>query len=433
MFHNIINNFAGGRNSDTSPEKTPTNQYLSATDVEIVGDGEFLSLRNIKGTTSLQSIGQEILRVFANKYLIDGNQVECLTVFSASDTTFKIQCYDVENDTLYDLYSEAADYTGRTIDAVNGPENGIDVLYFTDGVNEIRQLRCEIPSPYSANFLTAYDLSLLRKGANGSITLTSVSSGGTLLSGTYQFAYRMADPTNKRFTKWSSITNPIHVYSGENSTSVVTSGVGLLTDRKITLEIEPSTEETDNFDFLQLAVIENIGPTPATTASLLDIIDIPSTSVSYDYKSNAQVGTIPLADLTIDLAQIETVKTLNIKDNRLFGGNVKYKQLEFDNGDPETGGEVITAASTGVDTFSDDEYASKNKGYWRGEVYRFGIVYYDKDGNRSPVKVLDLSSVTDNTITSPLTDLKFPDRTNPKYTLFNSSGQIQSLGLRLTN
>src|SRR3546814_14355761 len=105
----------------------------------------------------------------------------------------------------------------------------------------MRYLKCEIPDPYSPNFLTAYDLSLLRKGTNGTIT-SSVGTGGTLLSGTYQFSYRMADPTNKRFTKWSSPTNPIHVYSGANGLTPVYSGIGLITNRKITLTITPSTD-----------------------------------------------------------------------------------------------------------------------------------------------------------------------------------------------
>src|SRR5690606_31493745 len=160
---------------------------------------------------------------------------------------------------------------------------------------------------------------------------------------------------------------------------------------------------------------------------------IAGTSLTYDYKSNSQIGSIPLEDITVDLAQIERVKTLAVKDNRLIAGNVHYTELEMDNGAPAiTSGSVITQASTSVDSFSDDEFASKYKGHWRGEVYRYAAVYRDKYGNASAPQVLDLSGVTDNQITAGLTDLKFPDRTDGDYTLFNSSGQIQSLGLRLT-
>ena len=431
--------FNGGRNSDTDPSALPSNQYISATNVELNGDGSFSSLRNINGTDLIRQLSTSasfrILNLISNKYLIGGELVDCLTVFSV-DTAFKIYCYDLESSTLYELFSETvpADYnsTVKQVDVTCFPENSIDINYFTDNYSELRYFKCQIPSPYTANFLTAYDLSLLRRGANGSIT-ASVGSGGTLLSGCYQFAYRMCNASEKRFSKWSSLTNQIHAYSASNSTSPVYSGIGLITNRKITLTITPSSQETDNFDYLQLAVIENTGATDPISASLLEITPIPGTSLTYDYKSNSKIGTIPLEDIVVDLAQISKVKTLNIKDNRLFGGNVHYADLEFNNGNPSVGsGTIITQASSGVDSFSSDDFASNYKGYFRGEVYRFGVVYEDEFGNKSSVYPLDLSGITANAITSGLTDLKFPSRSNSSYTLFNGSGQLQSLGLRLT-
>lgn len=444
------NSFFGGRNTDSEPSKLPNTQYREAHNVEIVGSNAFHSLQNVLGTTHamnlVDSSSTQVMKILNNKYLISSVLYECLTIFTVTPSDkFKIWCYNTETDVLYELYEEVitASYTTRVVDTINYPENGIDIVYFTDFHNEIRYLKCEIPSPYVANFLSTYDLSLLRKGANGTIAFSSVGATGTLLSGTYQFAYRMADPTNKRFTKWSSLTNPIHVYDKTNSSSPVNSGIGLVTNRKITLSITPSTEETDNFNYIQLAVVENVGPTVSTidgvstalptTASLLEIESIPGTSLTYEYKSNSRVGTIPLEDITVDLAQIEKVKTLSVKDNRLIAGNVHYTDLEFDNGTPSiSSGSILRQASTSVDSFSDDNFASQYRGYWRGEVYRFGVVYTDKNGNRSSVSPLNLSSVTGNII-SGATDMKFPDRsTSNLYTIFNSDGRIQSLGLRLT-
>lgn len=431
--------FHGGRNADTDPPVLASNQYISGTNVELNGDGTFSSLRNINGTDLIQQLSTSatfrVLNLISNKYLINDVLVDCLTIFSV-DTAFKIHCYDLENSTLYELFSETVpdDYnsTVKEVDVKCFPENGTDINYFTDNYSELRYFKCEIPSPYTANFLTAYDLSLLRRGANGTIT-ASVGSGGTLLSGTFQFSYRMCNAAEKRFTKWSSPSNPVHVYSKGNDSTPVYSGIGLITDRKITLTITPSEEELANFDQIQLAVIENVGATSPIAASLLEIEEIGGSSLTYEYKSNAKLGTVPLEDIVVDLAQIKTAKTLNVKDNRLFAANVKYTALEFDNGTPAiTSGSVITQASALVDSFSSDEFASNYRGYWRGEVYRFGAVYRDEHGNASPVQPLDLSGVTNNTITGSLTDLKFPDRTNSNFTLFNSSGQLQSLGLRLT-
>src|SRR6185436_19614636 len=119
------------------------------------------------------------------------------TIITTTDGgNFKIWCYDTENDNLYELFEEPTEANyfteDRVVDAVRYAENGIDILYFTDFSNEIRQLRCEISS-YTPNFISEDDLSLQKRGANGSIVLSNISTGGSLLSGTYQFAYRMLD------------------------------------------------------------------------------------------------------------------------------------------------------------------------------------------------------------------------------------------------
>lgn len=444
------NQFFGFRNTDSDSSIIQPNQYTSAYNVEIVGDGKFMALQNIRGTSNVQQIlassTVEELGTFATKYLVGGELHNCLTIFTAVPSgLFKIWCYDTEADVLYELFQEsiAVDYLTeeRIIDAVNYPENGVDVIYFTDFYNEVRFITCDLTS-YSPNFLSAYDISLLRKGALGTITLTNITSGGSLLTGAYQFAYRMVNPTTKKFTKWSTLTNPIHVYDKANTTTPVYAGIGLLSDRKITLSITPSTIETDEFEFIQLAVVEDVGITIQdqngvtsalpTTASLLEITAIPGTSLTFDYKANARIGTIPIDDIIVDLAQIETVKTLNVKENRLVAGNIKYTALEFDNGTPAITGGSILPITSGVDGFSSDLFSSKHVGYFRDEVYRLGVVYEDENGNKSTVQPLDLSSITGNAITFGLQDMKFPDRSSSaSYSIWNTVGGLQSLGLRL--
>ncbi len=555
-----------------------------------MSDGEFLSLVNQAGTTEVANLGlppgARVLGVFSTNYLIDGETFRCLTIFTAVELDmFKIWCYDIENDTLYEIYEEpiALDYLtdDRVVDAVNYPENGRDILYFTDNYHEVRFLKCEI-NAYTPNFLTAYQISLGRKGATGTIALDEISAtGGSLLSGTYQFSYRMADPTNKRFTKWSTLTNPVHIYSRDNGVDQVYAGIGLSTTRKIVLEISPSEIESEEFDYMQVAVIENIGPVQPTTADLLDIFLITGSPVPFEYKANTSIGSIPIEDITVDLAQIDTVKTLNVKQNRLFGGNIGYTELLFDagvaipptpptiptladwinnpggqtwalsatpdtsiNGDggisdyicgamateagstysftitwevfvggasapileakvaildagfaeldaaivnystvgvknttvqltppvagtylafnitnntafdtktvelqgatynaPSaatpgpgiTSGSFITAPVSSADAYASDETASRYIGYFRDEVYRFGIVYEDERGNKSSVSPFNLDGlIADNQIQDPLPDVKFPDRSfDPAYSIIDSSNLPRALGLRL--
>jgi hypothetical protein len=443
------NEFFGGNNSNADKNKIKPNQYLEAHNLELTADGNFFGLRNLKGTTVLHEISSdfvvECLDVVPNKYKIGDDYFNCLTIFTVDSTNFKIWCYDTENDVLYELYEEAIaiDYTAddRVIDAETYPENGIDIVYYTDFYNEIRKVRCEIPTPYVANFLTSFDLSVQRRGGTGSVSFDTITAG-SLLSGTYQFAYRMVNPETKTITKWSSLTNPVHVYSENNTgTNVPYSGVGLPTLFGIQIDVNPTTEELTNFPYFQLAVVENIFPTGSESVTSgentvfvasLQPLELIANRLNYVYKANTRVETIPITDLTVDLAQIQTVKTLSVHQNRLWGANVKYRPLDYDNGDPAiSSGTISRRSSTTTDSYADHNFSSQYIGYFRNEVYRFGVVYTDKYGNKSAPKTLDLTSITDNQISGAI-DMKFPDRSfAPAYSLFNTDTYMQGLGLNL--
>lgn len=440
------NSFQKGLNTDVSPAWLEPFFYTDAHNLELVGDGHFYALKNVRGTLDVQTITASTdveLETYESTYKIGSTYgVKCLTIFTFGSGTLKIWCYDTQNDVLYQLYQGAPENAGsyltsdRIIDARGYAENGIDLIYFTDFWSEVRQLRCEIPSPYVANFLTDFDLSLTRRGANGIISLAGdcVLTGGSLLSGTYQFAYRMVNPSTKKLTKWSSLTNPIHVYLADTTISAYTSkaGIGLYTDKKIRLDVLPSQAELDDFDYLQLAVVENIFPTTPTTASLLQIT-LSGNGNNYEYTSNQKIGTIPIEDIVVDLAPIKKAKTLAIANNKLLLGNLEYQQLELDNGTPivTTGSTIVVETSAASTVYWNGVSSTTRKGYFRGEVYRFGVVFFDKFGNKSQPYPLDMSSVVGNTISSAL-DFKFPERSDStSYTILDGSDSPRVLGLSL--
>jgi hypothetical protein len=438
------NSFNKGRDSDTSSDKIMPEWFRQAYNVELIGDNKFFSLQNIAGTTSLTNLatsGALVLGTYKVNWLISGSQKKGLLIFLFESHQLKIIGVDLESNAQYTLFTETqpSDYATeeRLVDAVNYSENGVDTVYFSDFFNEIRKVKCEIPASYSANFLTSYDLSLQRKGANGIIKLngnetTAITTGGSLLSGTYQFVYRMCDPINKRFTKWSTPSFPVHVYSTTVSTAPTYAGVGLATDKKIKLTLTPSYSEL-NYQYVQAAVIENVGATPAISASLLEITAYAGTSQNFEYKSNAKVGTVPIDQIVVDLAAIKTSKTLRVKENRLVAGNVKY--ASFTDGSPTiASGSIITQYSAlDRDMCSNPYFNSNYLGYFRDETYRFGVVYYDENGNKSQAFPLNFNGkVSGNQITSGLPDIKFPGRdVNPFYSIFSTTGAIQTLGLQI--
>lgn len=439
------NIFAKGLNSDLNKSFISTENYtLPTSNVGIVETGTFLALQNIKGTVNVQSItsitNTVVLGAFESKYKINTTLgLPCITVFTATTSgNFKIWCYDITNDTLYELYQSAiaGDYLtdDRVIDAKLFSEEGVDSIYFTDNYNEPRKLRCEIPAGYSPNFLTSFDLSLLRRGANGKISGYQVVSGGSLFTGSYQFAYQMLTPDKKKYTKWSLLTNPIPVFSGVNA------GVGLSSNQKIMLTVVPSEDELTNYTHFRLAILENIYPeetlnTNCSVTDIMEVVDFISGSLLADvpYKANLQNNLLPLSEVVVDHAAIEHVKTLEIRDNRLFFGNVTYKNLEYDNGTPE----IATGSIIKQNVLPQDENNIGNYvGYFRDEVYRFAISYFDDNGNYSSPVPLDMTNVVSNESgQTGFQDMKFPKRSQvlsaTRYSILSGVNPV-NLGLQLT-
>jgi len=143
------NSFQRGRSTDVDPSVVANDSYLEAHNVTLTGDSKFLALENIKGTVEVGEVvaGSNVMAVYSNRYLIEGVETQCLTIFASQTNKFQIFAYDPATDTSYQLLDQT--YTGYaaltpTLDAYLYPEQGVDVIYFTDGLNEMRKLRCEI-------------------------------------------------------------------------------------------------------------------------------------------------------------------------------------------------------------------------------------------------------------------------------------------------
>lgn len=444
------NTFTGGLDYNASINSVNPSKLTESRNVlfsDVFDKHKFTALENVKGTTQLRQLDSgdgRALAIFINNYTIDtATNVRCATIFSVYDDVFKIQAYDIVNDVLYDLYSQAVpgDYNGpeRAIDGIGYGEFGNDVLYFTDNYHQVRKLTCVIPPAYIANFLVDSDIELASKAAIGTITLDNIITGGSLLTGTYQLAYQLINPDTNKQTRFSLLTTPIHVYTTIDS--VIRAGIGLPSDRKIVIDIMPTAEELAAYTHFRIAVVENINPSGLSdnevgVTPIAAITDYLTAGVlqNYTITSNTQYNSVLLDELVIDLAAIEKVATLTIKDSRLLFGNVTLKEFEYDNGQPIVSSGQILTQSTSGDSFSSDVFASRYKGHFREEVYRYVISYFDDFGNYSPPVVLNLNGVTDNAIVGA-PDMKFPARNNSNagYHIMSTGNATQSLGLRLTN
>ena len=454
------NTFDGGLNTNITKNLIPPNKYIEANNVNIASDSNFFALENIKGTTSLVTLpegGYNVLAVFKANFRINGvSDVPGLVIITTSSFIseidyFKIWAFDSTSNSVYRMYTGLVPTSyavgNPVIDGIIYPENGLDILYFTDNVYGIKKLICDIPDSLVQDFLDDKDINLVRPGAIAPIDFTVTAGDGSLFCGSYQFAYQLCKPDTNQFTKFSLLSNPCQIYS--NVGNLVTSGVGVNSDRGIYLTIRPLAGELDYYTHFRLAVLEHIYPqgvepeitSKAQLTQLYEVADFVSsgTLLNIPYLSNSRVDSIDVAEIVVDQSALQAVKTLTVKNNRLLAGNITYTDLSYDNGDPAvSGGSILKQTGAGAfdNLFSNENLASAYRGYFRDEVYRFAISYFDGNGNFSFPKVLDLSAITNNQITGLYKDMKFPSRSQnfsgTTYTLFDDTEGIQSLGLQLT-
>lgn len=452
------NTFTGGLNTDLDPQIIPQDSYIDAINVSLTEDGKFFALKNLNGTADFATVysgidtNQKVLGLYLNKYSINGKKgVKAFTVFTynTSSRVYEIVLIGKESAPSWSLgsklvlYSKTLSASESTefetadpiIDAVIYTENAVDTLYFTDGYHEIRRIVCDITTSGFTTFTEA-QLSLLRRGGSAEIHDINQFTGGSLLCGTYQYAVRLFNNDTSTYTKWSLLTNPVHVYNTDEFKT--TAGIGQSGSVYNSLGIRMSLEDSINFTHYQLAVVENVVAleNAAQQASVLSPQAITPSTTSYIFihKTNRKINTIDLSDIVVDRAAIKSVRALQVKNNRLFAGNVSYHDLEYNNGNPTATGSVIAATAGLVQNYYDTpSNSSKRKGYFRDEVYRYAITYFDEYYNFSRPKVLDLSSVTNNKIAGGNIDLKFPKRSDGnQWALMDSSDRPRALGVSLT-
>lgn len=455
------NTFEGGFDTDTVTSLLKPNTYTDAQNLSLVTNGQFFSLTNMLGTTSIGNLpgisgNVTIIGIYSNNYLLtsSGTTFKGLTIFGYDSTNFKAWCFNTETNIFYQLFQEpksaGVTNTDYIIDAVGYAEAGYDNIYFTDNYNEPRKIRCVIPNPYVANFLTSTIIGLAQRKAIFAPAGTPNTSGGSLLTGTYQLAVQFINPSINKYTRFSLLSNPIHIYTSDSPPKA---GIGLPSSSYIAAGIPLTDDEYVNYTHFRVALVSNIyaeGTTIETLNSVsLSKVELISTfyvgvvanfnTVVYTIKNNVQLNTTTIDEIVTDLLALDYCKTLNIKRNRLLIGNITLKNVDYDNGSPSiTGGSILSYVDGNAaikDTFTSSFNSSNYRGHFRGEVYRYAISYFDKFGNFSSPKTLDVSSVQDNQISGTV-DMKYPDRSfttgGRTYVVLNAADQAISLGLRLT-
>ena len=411
--------FFKGMHRDFSPAFQPEDTYRDATNVELTGAGEQMIINQIKSSLNLQSqelnsgagtVGSvNILGYTVAKAKIGGASKDGFVVYSYVDNGsgtewhgiyFFAQNGSFADGTIYPICTASdLNFTATgSIDSFFTEDRENKSVYFTDFTNTIRKI--EMDDAAWTQYTTAAKLNVISDASSAMrMTITSLGNSGSLLAGTYQLAYRLKQTTVPNvYTKWSTFTNPVAIiplsYTSGTTVNYYGGAVGQQTSRSINYSISLSSGETSaDYDRIEIAVVKNNDGTfvqqLVAYVSELTNTNTGTTTLTGTYTGNEAEYELDIDEITAPDAPVETVKTIVEKDNRLLAGNIKYFNRRI--ADDEVN--IIEAKTIRrmVD-YEDPMNTNRYRGYFRDEVYRFGVTYHDEYGNWSPVKPLNFSS-----------------------------------------
>ena len=409
--------FYKGMHRDFSPAFQPEDTYRDATNIELTSAGEQMIINQIQSSLLLQSkdinVGYpveniNILGYTVAKAKITGTDRDGFVVYTYVDGSggldndhgiyFFAQDATFSNGTIYTIYSgQDLNFSATTsIDSFFTEDRENKAVYFTDFSNTIRKISMD--DSIWATYSSADQLNVISDASYSmNMSVTSIGNNGALLAGTYQLAYRFKKTTPIAYTKWSTFTNPVPAiplaYTSGSTINYYGGVAGTSTSRSINYSILVGPGEVSGvYDSVEIAVVKNNdGSYVQQTVAYVNTISniAASGTLTGTYKGTEAEYEIDIDEITAPDAPVETVKTIVEKDNRLLAGNIKYFNRRIaDN-------EVNIIEAKTIRRLVDYENPINTnlyRGYFRDEVYRFGVTYHDDYGNWSPVKPLDFSS-----------------------------------------
>lgn len=442
------NIFAGGVDKDSHPKYIESNKLTSAINVLLNDDGNMHSPVNMKETSTkvvvdagIEYYSNEDFKVLGTAKVkgkwTDDSYVDMAIIWTLSTyysgpayAIFAVELDGFDSIKIYEdtgIDKTAFDEANSYITHATITENAVDTVLFSDAYNFPMKLVCDFSStsPYGAT-RSIEELKMQRHAAPGQIS-TALDTNGTLLSGSYIFYFRLFNPDANIFTAWSPASGIIDIATGDDA-----SPVGSITGYGLTLYATIKNSSVSGmFSHVQWAVVpitsgEVVLP---STGYTLPIETFSGGLISTSFYQNEYESQIAVSELVTEQAALSTVNALQIKESRVFAGGITYASLEYDKGDPTVTGSIQSSTTPKANAPT-----TAKRGYFRDEVYRFYVSFYDENGNYSRPKVLDLNGITDNQISGSIKDLKFPPRNaDGAYTILNSSNNPKTLFLRIAS
>jgi hypothetical protein len=200
-------------------------------------------------------------------------------------------------------------------------------VYWTDYLNPLRSFNLFNPQGFA---IACNDLDLSSDVSFGKAVFTNISTGGGIPTGsTVQVGYRLLG--NSKVTNVSPLTNPLPIYSSDDENDLFREIKGSPqsdTDDNKSVTFSVSNIDT-SYNFIEyIYIINEFENLPLVYSN---IETIPSTGIITKTFTNTENDLTTLSDIEINtlVPEINVVKDIAIKDNRLIAANHKLRQFEI--------------------------------------------------------------------------------------------------------
>lgn len=320
--------------------------------------------------------------------------------------------------------------TSPIFHAVYKPNLCNDRIYWTDGLNPPRYLiidQIEGNDPSVSNlqrvtandgtaycppteFLNELDCGKIRIFAltnQPDIDIVDIQENGSLMVGSYQFAIAYVDKQNNRLTRFFDITNPVIITEDSYAlpfAAVQGAPYNLFSTKSIKMIISNFDPKYSHY---QLGVIENLNG----SKNIFQLGPYPTDKTEYIYTGNEQQKQrLSFDEFYQQRPVYETADIMSTAGDKLLLGGLTTNPLpnlqRIANKIKLNWQTIAVPYLLPEYSYKGGAFTANYRGYMRGEVYPFGIVFEFEDGTNSPVYHIPGRKSTSNDTTAEIGENK---------------------------
>lgn len=317
-------------------------------------------------------------------------------------------------DLLSEIYSNELNFTTRypIRQAIHKLTICSSRVYFTDGYNPPRYFILEenynntgrygisneqrvgingtdiCPPDEFADILDADKIRIFKLSNQPDLDVIAVEETGSMAVGVWQFAIAYADKFGNRVSQYYNVSNPVTII--QDSYSLPLERIkGTDIDEQSNKSVKLRLSNVDNrFDYYMFGAVRNING----AYEYMEYGPYPTERVDFTFTGNEQIAsnnTMSSEEFFQTRPIYTKAKQIATVNDYLFLGDLSqdnYPNLQRAANRIKLKWKAVAAAYRKPrSTYKDGAFSANYRGYMRGEVYPFGIVFELADGRNTPV------------------------------------------------